>query len=238
MKLKTLIPALALCFATPFASAASFSDRFDGGLTGWTVLGDVAIIDGVAALTTASASFEDDIGPSLNLSGKDPLAVGITDGLEQSLGLALGALDGDALSQATEGSAVLRSFNVSAGDRLSFDWMLSTLDTAESGFGLDYAFIVIGGQRIDLATAASAALPGSSPYAAQTGWNTFEYVFSSSASVTLGIGVVDVLDAGASSQLRLDNFAIAAVPEPEAYAMLIAGLGLVGAIARRRRARV
>jgi len=234
MKLKTLLPALVLCFATPFASAASFSDHFDGGLVGWTALGDVAIVDGVAALTTASASFEDDIGLALNLSGNDPLAVGMPDGLEQGLGLPLGALDGDVLSQATEGSALVRTFSVSAGDRLSFDWMLSTLDTADNGLGLDYAFIVIGSQRIDLATAASAAQPGSSPYAAQTGWNTFEYVFSTSASVTLGIGVVDVLDYGTSSQLQLDNFAIAAVPEPETYAMLIAGLGLVGAIARRR----
>jgi choice-of-anchor C domain-containing protein len=32
----------------------------------------------------------------------------------------------------------------------------------------------------------------------------------------------------------LDNVSVAAVPEPESYAMLLAGLGLMGAIARRR----
>jgi len=32
------------------------------------------------------------------------------------------------------------------------------------------------------------------------------------------------------------NYAVAAVPEPETYAMLLAGLGLIGAVARRRRA--
>jgi len=234
MKLKALIPALALSFAAPFASAATFSDTFDNGLSGWTALGDVAIVNGTVALTTASATFEDDIGLALNLSGHDPLAAGMPDGLEQGLSLPLGALDGDALSQATEGSALLRTFNVSAGDRLSFDWMLSTMDTAASGFGLDYAFVVIDGQRIDLGTAASAAPSGNTPYAAHTGWSTFEYVFAGSGSVTLGVGVVDVLDYTASSQLQLDNFAIAAVPEPETYAMLIAGLGLIGAAARRR----
>ncbi len=31
------------------------------------------------------------------------------------------------------------------------------------------------------------------------------------------------------------NFNVTAVPEPETYAMLLAGLGLVGAIARRRK---
>jgi hypothetical protein len=30
---------------------------------------------------------------------------------------------------------------------------------------------------------------------------------------------------------------VSAVPEPETYAMLLAGLGLVGAIARRRKAK-
>lgn len=234
MKLKALIPALALSFAAPFASAATFSDTFDNGLSGWTALGDVALVDGTVALTTASATFEDDIGLALNLSGNDPLAAGMPDGLEQGLSLPLGAFDGDALSQATEGSALLRTFNVSAGDRLSFDWMLSTMDTAETGFGLDYAFVGIDGQRIDLGTAASAASSGNTPYAAHTGWSTFEYVFTGSGSVTLGVGVVDVLDYTASSQLQLDNFSIAAVPEPETYAMLIAGLGLIGAAARRR----
>ncbi|NMQ27390.1 PEP-CTERM sorting domain-containing protein [Candidatus Accumulibacter phosphatis] len=31
------------------------------------------------------------------------------------------------------------------------------------------------------------------------------------------------------------DFLVAAVPEPESYAMLLAGLGIVGAVARRRR---
>lgn len=36
--------------------------------------------------------------------------------------------------------------------------------------------------------------------------------------------------------IGLDNVTVTAVPEPETYAMLLAGMGLVGAIARRRKA--
>ena len=36
--------------------------------------------------------------------------------------------------------------------------------------------------------------------------------------------------------LALDNVSVTAVPEPETYAMLLAGLGLMGAIAKRRKA--
>jgi hypothetical protein len=31
------------------------------------------------------------------------------------------------------------------------------------------------------------------------------------------------------------NFDVAAVPEPETYAMLLAGLGMLGAVARRKK---
>jgi len=34
---------------------------------------------------------------------------------------------------------------------------------------------------------------------------------------------------------RLDVLAVTAVPEPETYAMFLAGLGLMGAVARRRK---
>lgn len=38
-----------------------------------------------------------------------------------------------------------------------------------------------------------------------------------------------------ASGVALDNISVTAVPEPETYAMLLAGLGLMGAITRRRR---
>jgi hypothetical protein len=52
-------------------------------------------------------------------------------------------------------------------------------------------------------------------------------------------GTVSSLNASqlAVYKVTTTNGSIAAVPEPESYAMLLAGLGLVGTIARRRRAK-
>jgi hypothetical protein len=51
----------------------------------------------------------------------------------------------------------------------------------------------------------------------------------------VGIGGLDQL--GTSKGFDLDAVSISAVPEPEAYAMLMAGLGLIGFMVRRRNAR-
>ncbi len=47
---------------------------------------------------------------------------------------------------------------------------------------------------------------------------------------------VPVAFPGFTGEWTVNGVAVAAVPEPETYAMLLAGLGLVGAIARRRKA--
>ncbi len=52
----------------------------------------------------------------------------------------------------------------------------------------------------------------------------------------VGIGGRDEL--GASKGFDLDAVSISPVPEPEAYAMLMAGLGLIGFMVRRRNARL
>jgi len=60
------------------------------------------------------------------------------------------------------------------------------------------------------------------------------------ANDTLWIRWTENNDSGNDHGLAIDNFslsatAVAAVPEPETYAMLLAGLGLIGFAARRRR---
>lgn len=54
-------------------------------------------------------------------------------------------------------------------------------------------------------------------------------------SASIGsIGVFKWLPDSMKLRVRADRNSIAPVPEPETYAMLLAGLGLVGAVARRR----
>lgn len=67
-----------------------------------------------------------------------------------------------------------------------------------------------------------------------SGWSTFD----GSTWVTNTIGDVRVLNlAHASGSLSQDQLYITPVPEPETYVMLLAGLGLMGFVARRRKAR-
>ena len=60
-----------------------------------------------------------------------------------------------------------------------------------------------------------------------------EFQLSDNMMSNLSTDGLQAVDASASGQL-VGSFSIAAVPEPEQYAMLLAGLGLLGFAARRR----
>jgi choice-of-anchor C domain-containing protein len=61
--------------------------------------------------------------------------------------------------------------------------------------------------------------------------NTFAFTATSSSTV------LSFYSSGSgNSGAVLDNVSVAAVPEPETYAMLLAGLGLMGFVAQRRKA--
>ncbi|MDO8962286.1 MAG: PEP-CTERM sorting domain-containing protein [Methylophilus sp.] len=221
---------LAMLFAGNAMAVTNGS--FSDGLNGWSALGDVNLQAGAILMTTASVDFEDDYpeaAGAFNASGTAAAETGVVGGVENFIGVAMGTLNvGEDF--AFEGSVLKQTFNVNAGDTLTFNW---NFFTNEASTGADYAFVSINGALTTLATPLDAA-NSSLPYAYTTGFQTFSQTFNTASSVTLAFGVVDVNDYNVTSALWFDNVAV--VPEPETYAMLLAGLGLLGFASRRKQA--
>lgn len=245
-QLQKIAATVALCVASTapaFAQGTTFTNGdFSNGLTGWQTIGDVSIVpyqggaNQRAVLTTAYMDGDPVSGDEANnLSGVSAaplqdlttvLPGGVTL-FEPGLApfLAADPLDFDLNGFATEGSAIKQTFNVLAGDQLSVDfWFgLLTEETDLSSFN-DFAFITVNG-IVELVASITDPL--------RTG--SFTYNFTNSGPVTVGFGVVDINDVAGVSEFRIDNISVSAVPEPETYAMLLAGLALMGSIARRRK---
>lgn len=231
LKTSLIAATVALLFAGNAMAAVTNGGFVGNSLVGWSLLGDVTTQSGGAFLTTASLGqddFPEDAG-TFNASGTSAYDVALG-GFETFAGLNAGDLDTPDF--AYEGSLLKQTISVNAGDTLSFNWNMFT----NEGASQDYAFIAIGGVLTKLSPASNAIIP-SVPYNFSTGASVYSQTFASASSVTLAFGVVDLTDYGVTSALWLDNVKLVAapVPEPETYAMLLAGLGLMGAAARRRK---
>lgn len=220
------------------AAPITFSETFDAGHAGWQVRGDVSNQDNsgdiYVAMSNASLLSEDDFplpAGTFNLSGVAAVEAGSA--LEGFIGAAPGAFDTDGQS-AYEGSVMWRTVSVQAGDVLRFDWLLATNEVG-AGALPDYAFFAIDDEVIRIASTADATSPPILPFLADTGIRSFEYVFTRGGAVRLAFGVVDVGDFGVTTALAIDNVSITAVPEPESWALMLAGLIGVARAARRAR---
>ncbi|MBU1425974.1 MAG: PEP-CTERM sorting domain-containing protein [Gammaproteobacteria bacterium] len=87
-----------------------------------------------------------------------------------------------------------------------------------------------------VATATAAALDGNAPANSVLGLGG-TVATTWGAGDTLWIRWVERNDVGNDHGLAIDNlsFSVSAVPEPEIYALMLAGMGMMGAMARRRR---
>lgn len=102
----------------------------------------------------------------------------------------------------------------------SFSW--SYLSSDEAGPGGDIFGVFVDANRIQLSN------PGGAP--GQSGSSSF----TANSSFGFFIDCTDCITGTATT--TISNFAVtAAIPEPETYALIMGGLGLVGAAARRRK---
>jgi hypothetical protein len=68
-------------------------------------------------------------------------------------------------------------------------------------------------------------------------WHHYSLALTGTGHVMLEQFANNTPGQGQFRSLSVTDVAVAAVPEPETYAMLLAGLGMMGAIARRRKAK-
>jgi hypothetical protein len=183
---------------------------------GWTAYGDTSTAGSNITLTTAYAP--DEAG---NLSGTSPLDFSALTAAANVGGNALD-LSGEEI---TEGSLIRQSFSLLAGQTLSFSWGFATTDTSPTTAAIDHAFAVIDTQIFTLATRAAPGLVT----------QTFSYTPTSTGSFSLALGVADTLDVSGVSTLTISNLQVSAVPEPATLALWLAGLGVVGGVARKGR---
>jgi hypothetical protein len=227
---KTIIAAGLVAVAS--SSNAVTNGSFAQGLTGWTTLGDVASVGGVALITNSTFTDQDDFPSAAGAFNVSQASAADAGSLETFVGLGQLALD-TSTDFATEGSALKQSFLVNAGDVLTFNYRLRTNETGVLA-QQDYGFAVIDGGVLILDTA-SAAMSPDTPYAFATPVNTFSFTYGSARMSTLAFGVVDMNDFITTSQLEISNVVLTPIPEPITLALWAAGLGIVGGFKARRR---
>lgn len=213
MKTYSILPLLAIGFST-ISHAAFMTD-----INAWSQTGDVGFLSGSATITTAASSGLDDAS-QFNLSGNEPV---LDLDLETFADVDFVS---SGYSDVTEGSALKQTFNVLAGETISFDWQYLTNDTLG-----DIAFLSLNGMFTLLADATMATNGTAFGYSQSVSGTYTSAAFASPTTVTLAIGVVDTGgEFSTSSSLRVSTI----IPEPSSSALIcLAGL-IVGC--RRRRA--
>ena len=223
-KRSTLVAGLATAISVVGAAIAPTANAASFDAAPWSAIGDVRLSPAPLTLTTyGNATDDSGLVGSFNVS-PNPAVLD----LDTFLGLAPGSLE------FMEGSGVQKTFDALAGDRLTFVWSFLTNEGEPTGLvppKNDFAFFVVNGVVVNpaIAQVLDATQPSSSFFREYSG--VFEYVFPSSGSYTVGLGIADFEDFIGTSAIEV-NTRYTPIPTP---ALLPGLVGLSIAALRKRK---
>ncbi|MEO1306504.1 MAG: VPLPA-CTERM sorting domain-containing protein [Pseudomonadota bacterium] len=236
MKVQVFAAAAVAVVLGSAASAATVTNGdFDDGLNGWTVTGDISVVDSSVGVLPSSGS---------NQALLTSNTVTTDANLETALGAPLGSLDlfsGSANpsgGNVTVGSVLVQTINSVVGQTLSFDYNFLNGEIVNSAFA-DGAFFYADGTYFLLADVDTPEqLSSATVFSTETGYTTFNYTFTTTGSQTIGFGVFNEQDTLVNSGLLIDNIVggVAPVPVPAALPLLLTAFGGLAAVRRRRKA--
>jgi len=194
----------------------TFVEDFDGALLdGWIVLGEARAVGAEAGFDAYHGARQaliatDHLTASLALDLTPPnygrTLVGLNE-LADFVGVAPAELSGLVGGAEVEGSAMKRTLEVTAGDRLTFRWCFATSEPAFNANLADFAFVVVeSGDALLLAdTFGRDEIAGVGPfYQWRTPYELFDFTVVESGELTLALGVLDVGNANGTSGLFVD----------------------------------
>jgi hypothetical protein len=198
----------------------TFVEDFEASvLDEWLVLGEARVVGAQAGFDPYHGAGQaliatDHLNSLLTLDLTPPnygrTLVGVNE-LAEFVGVSASVLTSLAGASASEGSAMKRTLEVTAGDRLTFRWCFASSEQPFSATFDDFAFVVVGaGETTLLAdTFAQEAFDIPGPfYQWRTPYRLFDYVATQSGTLTLALGVLDVGNAGGTSGLFVDVLTI------------------------------
>ena len=258
MKLSTKIfAAAAIAVVAQAASAQSFSSGIPAGWTGVGTYGAMAA-NGVVTLAPSGGSQYGYVSTVNGVNGASPFALPSNTTGSYLRSTVFSASAGDALNfnfnyvtsdgagYADYGWARLLNADLTQA-ALLFTARTTTSGNTVPGFGLPATQATVTASPITAGAPSWSALGSSSGTCYSggcgfTGWVSSTYAIQNAGNYILEFGAINWSDSLYQTGLAFDGITVAgvpitAVPEPESLALMLAGLGIVGAITRRRQSK-